>query len=156
VFNDFLSEISSDISDENGEPLPALDGGKVHQQRIFRAHEQAANNYLQGLKQELAYLLNLSTDLGENQTQIDRLLNAFDGRQTPFKIELRVTELADATGIAPEAVRSGLDKMKDVGMFESRPDYPGEWRAGRLFKSSLRMKYVRGRALQSQMVETGS
>jgi len=148
VFDDFLNEIPTILTDQNGTPLPALEGGKINQQRIFRAHEKAASNYLLGLKQELAYLVNLSPNLGENQTQIDRLLNAFDGRQTPFKIDVRVGELADATGIAPEAVRSALEKMKDVGMFESRPDYPGEWRAGRLFKSSLRMKYVRGRASQ--------
>jgi hypothetical protein len=62
------------------------------------------------------------------------------------RAELR--ELSDATGIAAESVRNALEKMKDVGMFESRPDYPGEWRAGRLFKSSLRVKYVRGRGTQ--------
>jgi MinD-like ATPase involved in chromosome partitioning or flagellar assembly len=151
VLDDFLSQVSSQQVDQSGNLLPALEKGKIHQQRIFRSHEQAANNYLQGLKQELAYLVNLSTDLAENQTNIDRLLNSLDGRQTPFRVDALVPDLAQVTGLPAEAVRSALEKMKDVGMFESRPDYPGEWRVGRLFKSSLRMKYVRGRATQTQL-----
>jgi hypothetical protein len=152
VFDDFLNQVSSELVDQSGNPLPALEKSKIHQQRIFRSHEQAASNYLQGLKQELAYLVNLSTDLAENQRNIDRLLSSLDGRQTPFRVDTLVPELAQMTGLPAEAVRSALEKMKDVGMFESRPDYPGEWRVGRLFKSSLRMKYVRGRATQTQPV----
>jgi MinD-like ATPase involved in chromosome partitioning or flagellar assembly len=148
VFDDFLSEIPGELTDQNGISLPLLEGGRISQQRIFRAHENATNNYLSGLKQELAYLVNLAPDLGENPPQLEKLLNAFDGLRTPFKLDLRVGELSRTTGIAAEAVRTALEKMKDVGMFETRPDYPGEWRAGRLFKSSLRMKYGRGRASQ--------
>jgi hypothetical protein len=144
VFDDFLNSIPSDLKDQQGTPIKLLEEGRISQQRIFRAHETAANNYLMGLKQELAYLLNLAPIIVENQSQIERLVNAFDGLQTPFKIETRVAELATLTGLATEAIRSALEKMKDVGMFEPRPDYPGEWRVGRLFKSSLRMKYVRG------------
>lgn len=146
VFDDFLSEIPGDLTDQTGAALPLLEDGKISQQRIFRAHESATNNYLGGLKQELAYLVNLSPDLGTNQTEVEKLLNAFDGLRTPFKLDERVADLATATKISSEAVRSALEKMRDVGMFEIRPDYPGEWRAGRLFKSSLRMKYGRARS----------
>jgi len=145
VFDDFIREIPIDLVGPNGLAIPALEHGKIHQQRILRAHEKAAANYLEGLKQELAYLINLSPDLGTNQTQINTLLNSFEGRRTPFQIADRVRDLSEATNISADDVRSALEKMKDVGMFEVRPDYPGEWRAGRLFKSSLRMKYVRGR-----------
>jgi hypothetical protein len=79
----------------------------------------------------------------ENQQRLETLLAAFDGLTTPFDIEERVKELAHRTGIEAIAVRRALERMKTVGMFESRPDYPGEWRVGRLFKSSLRMKYFR-------------
>lgn len=145
VFDDFVREIPADLVDPNGSAIPAIENGRIHQQRIFRAHEKAAANYLEGLKQELAYLIDLSSDLGENQTKIDTILNSFEGRKTPFQISVRVRELSEATSIGADDIRSALEKMKDVGMFEIRPDYPGEWRAGRLFKSSLRMKYVRGR-----------
>ena len=145
VFDDFVREIPADLVDPNGSTVPALEQGKIHQQRILRSHEKAASNYLEGLKQELAYLIALSPDLGTNQTRINTLLNSFEGRKTPFQIAVRVRELSEATRIDSDDVRGALEKMKDVGMFEVRPDYPGEWRAGRLFKSSLRMKYVRGR-----------
>jgi len=146
VFDEFIRLISADLKDQGGAVVPAVDSlGKIHQTRIFIAHESAAENYLQGLKQELAYVIDLSDDFAENQKLIDKLLNGFDGLQTPFQIEKRVEELALTTGIQAESARSALEKMRDVGMFEARPDYPGEWRAGRLFKSSLRMKYVRGR-----------
>ena len=87
-------------------------------------------------------MIDLSPDLGENQTKINTILNSFEGRKTPFQISVRVRELSEATSVGEEDIRGALEKMKDVGMFEVRPDYPGEWRAGRLFKSSLRMKYV--------------
>lgn len=146
VFDEFIRAIPEDLKDENGRAVPATDEkGKVHQVRIFRAHEKAAESYLQGLKQELAYVVDLSADFNENQEKIDKLLNSFEGLQTPFQIEKRVEKLSSQTGIEAKNVRGALEKMKDVGMFEARPDYPGEWRVGRLFKSSLRMKYVRGR-----------
>jgi MinD-like ATPase involved in chromosome partitioning or flagellar assembly len=146
VFDDFLTSIPGDLRAQDGAEVPLLDeDGRIGQQRIFRAHEKAANNYLLGLKQELAYLVSLSADPGENQSYIDRILAAFEGLQTPFKIESRVAELSNLTNLPTEQIRSALERMKDVGMFEPRPDYPGEWRVGRLFKSSLRMRYVRGR-----------
>lgn len=146
VFDEFIRLIPSDLKDQDGSEMPATDNeGKIHQSRIFAAHEKAAESYLQGLKQELAYVIDMAEDMTENQDLIDKLLNAFDGLQTPFQIERRVAELSQSTGIPRESVRSALEKMRDVGMFEPRPDAPGEWRAGRLFKSSLRMKYVRGR-----------
>lgn len=145
VFDDFVREISAELVGADNSVIPAIENGRIHQQRILRAHEKAAANYLEGLKQELAYLIELSSDLGENQTKINTILNGFEGRQTPFQITVRVRELAEATSIASGDIQIALEKMKDVGMFEVRPDYPGEWRSGRLFKSSLRMKYVRGR-----------
>ncbi len=145
VFDDFLSSMPADLQDPHGKTISLLEDGRINQQRIFRSHETAANNYLLGIKQELAYLLSLSENYEENLAQIDRLLGAFDGLQTPFKIEDRVMELAKVTGLPTESIRGALEKMKEVGMFEPRPDYPGEWRVGRLFKSSLRMKYVRTR-----------
>ena len=44
-------------------------------------------------------------------------------------------------GIDAKEIRNAIERMKNVGMFEDRPDYSGQLRVGRLFKSSLRMKY---------------
>jgi MinD-like ATPase involved in chromosome partitioning or flagellar assembly len=146
VFDEFIRTIPRDVNDQDAIEVSAVDDeGKINQTRIFRAHETAAESYLQGLKQELAYVIALSDDFADNQELIDKLLNSFDGLQTPFQVEKRVDEIAQRTDIPAKQVRTALEKMKDVGMFEARPDYPGEWRVGRLFKSSLRLKYVRGR-----------
>ena len=92
---------------------------------------------------ELNYLINLDDNDSENKTKIQSLLNAFEGLKTPFKLDDRVEELEKKTGISSSRIRTAIDKMKNVGMFEDRPDYPGELRVGRLFKSSLKMKYNR-------------
>ena len=120
-----------------------LETGRISQNLIFLAHEDAANRYLTGLKEELRYLIDLAEDSSHNQEQLDALLAAFDGLKTPFEIDERIEELVRKTKLDPGRVRRAMERMKSVGMFESRPDYPGEWRVGRLFKSSLRMKYVR-------------
>lgn len=146
VFDEFVRAIPEDLKGHDGAEIPAIDHkGKIQQSRIFRAHEKAAESYLQGLKQELVYVIDLAEDISQNQELIEKLLNSFDGLQTPFSVDRRVDELHSNTNIEKGAIRTALEKMKDVGMFEPRPDYPGEWRVGRLFKSSLRMKYVRRR-----------
>jgi hypothetical protein len=119
------------------------ENGRINQTLIFLAHSDAATKYLSGLKEELRFLIELSSDSSENQQRLEALLAAFDGLTTPFDIDQRVKEIAIKTGFGELDVRRALDRMKTVGMFESRPDYPGEWRVGRLFKSSLRMKYSR-------------
>jgi Mrp family chromosome partitioning ATPase/energy-coupling factor transporter ATP-binding protein EcfA2 len=116
---------------------------KINPSLIFAAHEEAARYYLSQLQSELNYLINLDDNDSENKTKIQSLLNAFEGLKTPFKLDDRVEELEKKTGISSSRIRTAIDKMKNVGMFEDRPDYPGELRVGRLFKSSLKMKYNR-------------
>jgi hypothetical protein len=54
-------------------------------------------------------------------------------------------ELSERTGVAVAHVRQTLEQMKSLGVFESRPGFAGQWRAGRLFKTSLGMSYDRKR-----------
>ena len=111
---------------------------------IFLAHEEAAKAYLAQLESELVYLISLSDDHATNQERIRALLNAFAGLKTPFQLEDQLEAIASkVASIQSTEIRAAMESMKRVGMFEDRPDYPGQWRVGRLFKSSLRMKYVR-------------
>ncbi|MHC0068766.1 hypothetical protein ACWATR_38895, partial [Nostoc sp. UIC 10890] len=119
--------------------------GKISQNLIFTAHEAAAREYLGQLQSELNYLISLSEDFSENQVKIKALLDAFEGLKTPFKLDECISELASKVDIDAREIRTSIERMKNVGMFEDRPDYPGQLRVGRLFKSSLRMKYVRGK-----------
>lgn len=111
---------------------------RVSQQLIYSAHEHATAQFLQQVRSELRYLVSL------DDADLDRLLNALSGTTTPFRLERRIKEIAQQTRIKDKDVRTALDQMLNIGIFETRDGYPGQWRVGRLFKSSLGMLYARG------------
>ena len=157
IFDDFLKAIAdtSRISSGSGSFTKSqIIEGKINPSLIFAAHEKAARDYLSQLQSELNYLINLDDDNSNNQTKIQSLLNAFEGLKTPFKLDDRVEELGKKTSIDSSSIRTAIDRMKNVGMFEDRPDYPGELRVGRLFKSSLKMKY--NRRGKNQLIDEAS
>ncbi|MDB9459509.1 hypothetical protein PN473_14040 [Dolichospermum circinale CS-545/17] len=144
VFDKFLQV----IADPKPTAVDSFQGsqikdGKINQSLLFTAHEAAAREYLGQLQSELNYLISLSDDPNQNQDKIKALLDAFEGLKTPFKLDECIAELASKVGIDAKEIRNAIERMKNVGMFEDRPDYSGQLRVGRLFKSSLRMKYVR-------------
>lgn len=155
IFDDFLNAIAdtSLISSGSFTQLQ-ITAEKINPSLIFAAHEQAARNYLSQLQSELNYLINLGDNDSENENKIQSLLTAFEGLKTPFKLDERVEELKQKTGISSSSIRTAIDKMKNVGMFEDRPNYPGELRVGRLFKSSLKMKY--NRRGKNQLIDEAS
>ncbi len=122
-----------------------LENGRIHPSLLVFAHEEAAKDYLGQVRQELLYLIQLDQDFKTNQGHIEELLGAFAGKSSPFKPDRLASALAEQTSLDEQAVRAAMNKMKAIGMFEDRPKYPDEWRVGRLFKSSLRMKYARGK-----------
>lgn len=125
-------------------PIDPLEEGRVHQTLVLAAHEEASRRFLDEVKQELSVLLYLAKRPADNEQRVSQLLAAFDGLTTPFQLEECLKKLqARLTKIEAANLREALHRMKEVGMFEDRPGYSGWWRAGRLFKSALRMKYVR-------------
>ncbi len=146
VFDKFLQVIAdpqpTDVGSFQGSQTIE---GKISQSLIFIAHEAAVREYLSQLQSELNYLVSLSDDLSENQIRIKALLDAFEGLKTPFELDECVTELNSKVNIEKRDIRIAIERMKNAGMFEDRPDYLGQLRVGRLFKSSLKMKYVRGK-----------
>jgi Mrp family chromosome partitioning ATPase len=142
IFDYFLSYIADPKTSNTGVGVHTPNG-KIDQPKIFAAHEAAAREYLNQLKSELRYLLDLDSNGSENAMRIDQLLNAFEGIPTPFSIEECIDILDMKLHFGKAVIRTAMDRMKSVGMFEDRPGYEGQWRAGRLFKSSLRMKYRR-------------
>lgn len=117
--------------------------GKISQGLIFFAHDVATSDYLEQLRSELNYLISFAQDPNENAEKVRSLLAAFDGLKTPFKVDEHVRELAERTDISQNEIRTAMQRMWSMGLFEDRPGYAEEWRVGRLFKSALRMKYVR-------------
>nr|WP_275337177.1 AAA family ATPase [Nodosilinea sp. TSF1-S3]MDF0369948.1 AAA family ATPase [Nodosilinea sp. TSF1-S3] len=144
VFDKFLQVIAdpkpNDVGSFQGSQI---ENGKISQNLIFIAHEAAAREYLGQLQSELNYLISLSDDFSDNQMKVKSLLDSFEGLKTPFRLDECVAEIASKVSLNTTDIRNAIERMKSVGMFEDRPGYPGQLRVGRLFKSSLRMKYLR-------------
>jgi hypothetical protein len=124
-----------------------IEEGRVAQPLIIAAHDYASKEYLTQVVAELRNLLRLADSPNENRDRVERLVEAFGGLPTPFQLEVCAREvhiaLSKLFAIDSEGVRDAMQQMKRIGIFEDRPGYAGWWRAGRLFKNALGMKYVR-------------
>lgn len=139
LFDGFLKKMN-DATDHSD----ALDGERLNSVFVLRSYDEASTAFISEVRTELNNLLEFSEDDAANRDAVSKLLDAFSGLKTPFVVEDIVKEIVDRIGFPSEQVRDSLNKMKDLGIFEERPSYPGEWRTGRVYKSGLAMKYVRG------------
>lgn len=112
---------------------------------VLEAFEYAAREFINEVQQELNFALNISSDLTRNGAHVNELLESFRGMPTPFELDRCVATLSEKLPdpFAPKVVRDCLRRMKNMGIFEDHPSDSNKWRAGRLFKEGLRMKYVR-------------
>lgn len=102
------------------------------------AFDEAAKQFLSAVRLELESVVKLEAQ------RLHHLLEAFAGLTTPFDREILATTLAGKTDIPADEIRTALNTFKNIGIFEDRPGYAGkEWRAGRIFRSALRMKLRR-------------
>jgi hypothetical protein len=148
IYDTFLRSIADpSLMGGAASRMQQLEDNHVAQPLIIAAHDYASKEYLTQVAAELKNLLRLSDQPSENQVRVERLIEAFAGLTTPFELEPCVTQvyntLTNMFNIEKERVRDAMQQMKRVGIFEDRPGYPAWWRAGRLFKNSLGMKYVR-------------
>ncbi|KAB0663972.1 ParA family protein [Oryzomonas japonica] len=144
VIGSFLEFITK-ICEHN--PAEALDGdGRISHSVILAAFENATKGFIDEIKQELYFALNLTDDSDSNQLLVDELILSLAGMQTPFVLDDCIDKLQTklgTAGVTVKALRDALRQMKDMGMFEIHPSDARKWRVGRLFKEALRMKYVR-------------
>lgn len=138
LFDGFLRTMN-DAPDHSS----ALDGDRLNSTFVLRAYDSASTSFMSEVRTELHNLLELSGDDSANRDAVNKLLDAFSGLKTPFSVEDIVKELGGKSGHTAEQIRDALNRMKELGIFEDRPGYPGWWRTGRLYKSGLNMKYVR-------------
>jgi len=117
--------------------------GKIDSLLIFTAHEDAAVDYLSQVRDELYNILDLDDSAAVNKEKVTQLLNAFQGLDSPFDLEHRVSAISDITKFPIPKVREVMEQMKAWGIFEDVVRHPGQWRVGGLFKSGLRMVYRR-------------
>jgi hypothetical protein len=144
LFETFLVEIASISRELEDKGEPTLENGRVIHTIVLDAHAKASSHFVNEVKQELYVLLDLSLDDAENRRLVDALIAALEGKATPFIQEALIRDLELLSiGIDSVKLRSVLQLMTEVGIFEKHPKFVGQLRAGRLYKSALRMKYVR-------------
>lgn len=144
LFENFLNQITIVAKSRSDKRINALEEGKVTHSVVLEAHAAASAAFITEVTQELYALLNLDNDDSLNRRLVDSLIAAFEGQPTPFEVEKILESLRRlVSGLEASKLRDALQRMREVGIFEGRPGYPGQWRAGRLYKSALRMKYVR-------------
>jgi MinD-like ATPase involved in chromosome partitioning or flagellar assembly len=143
VFGSFLSKVA-EIGRARGASALDVDQ-RVSHDVVLEAFEHAARDFINEVKQELNFALNIGVTAAENRQHVSDLLESFGGLPTPFELDKCVEVLASKlpSPFNPKVVRDCLRRMKDMGIFEDHPADPRKWRAGRLFKEGLRMKYVR-------------
>jgi hypothetical protein len=143
LFDAFLVEISNQAQSMTARGEAPIENGRVLHTIVLDAHVKASVQFVHEVKQELYVLLSLSSDDTENRRYVDALIEAFEGRQTPFLQDTLIDFLGERIAVEAPLLRNALKQMTDIGIFERHPKNPGELRAGRLYKSALRMKYVR-------------
>ncbi|MDD2046326.1 AAA family ATPase [Pseudomonas putida] len=139
LYDRFLDYVAGDES-RRARRGEEIEGGRLSQKLIMQAHKEASEYYLGEVSAELKHMLDPSID-------VRKFTEGFNGLSTPFLLEGCIVELSNKTQLDVSLVRSSMNIMKDIGMFEARLGFSGQWRVGRLFKSSLGMKYVRGTKL---------
>ncbi len=141
VIDSFLNTLNTSGEKKGSSSL--IDG-HLEQQLIYKAHEQASTDYMNQILQELQHLLDFNLESQEaNRAKLDDWIRAFTGQRTPFDVEDMEKHLEKHTELKRGIARRCLDQMFTLGIFEHSPDTPNTWRTGRLFKSSLKMKYKR-------------
>ena len=145
VYDSFLRFIAEGGTSLGVPAINQIENNRVAQDLIAEAHTFACRDYLDQVEAELNFLIEFSTNRDDNAQMINNLLESFNGRTTPFTFEVMLSEVKNATSLPESDLRRAFQQMKRVGIFEDRPGYPEQWRAGRLFKSSLGMLYNRRR-----------
>jgi len=141
VIDSFLGTLNTSGEQKGSSSLVE---GRLDQQLIIKAHEQASADYMNQIIQELQHLLDFNLNNPEaNRAKLDDWINAFTGQRTPFDMEDMEKHLSKRAGLDRAIARRCLEQMLNLGIFERTLDTPNIWRTGRLFKSSLKMKYKR-------------
>lgn len=146
LFDAFLKGIDTTASTLG--TARALKDGRITSSLVLTAYDVASGTFINEVRHELYTLLALDNNASENKTVVDLFIGSFSGQKTPFEPEELVAALATATEIEPEKVRDALQKMKSMGIFENSPGSRSVWRTGRLYKSGLKMKYVRSNVVK--------
>jgi hypothetical protein len=62
------------------------------------AHATASQKFIDEIRQELYVLLEFASDQPANEDQVNRLMESFEGLQTPFSLDSHVQALSEVRG----------------------------------------------------------
>ncbi|WP_310384772.1 AAA family ATPase [Roseateles sp.] len=145
LFDGFLRKLAENCGEAEGRNIR---DGRVTSAAVLLAYDQASKAFLGDVRTELYSFLNIdASSPAANNNAVDRLIAAFQGLQTPFKVDQMVKNLSERSKLKEEDVRQALASMQTIGMFEVRPGSSGELRARQLYKAGLDLKYVRTKAV---------
>jgi hypothetical protein len=118
----------------------ALRNGRLDGKVIVKAHEVASGSFLQEVSQELMHAVPYPPPV------INMILDGLVGKTTPFNPDALAKTIAVAgiKKVAQGDIRRVFDILKQLGVFEDHPKRLNTWRAGRLFKTGLRMRFATG------------
>lgn len=119
--------------------------GLIDQSLIFEAYEEAARDFMNEAQQEMKHAIDLDDDPRVNEEKVAQFIEALQGKLTPFKRDALVDVIADdmASSVTKDRIGHALHTMKQMGIFEQTPKDKTKWRAGRVYKLALGMKFVR-------------
>lgn len=145
LYLSFLQKLDNLASQSSA---PMTEDTRIVSSLLNNAYDEASSEFINETKQELTFLLALkyskpSQSKEDDQAKVSKFVSAFDGLSTPFEYDQLVEDLVKRTSFTELSVRESLRQMKAIRMFEDRPGFAGWWRVGQLYKTGLRMKYVR-------------
>ncbi|WP_342247904.1 AAA family ATPase [Pseudomonas sp. OTU2001] len=143
LFLDFTTSLFTQLSKIRS---PLDTNGRIDQASIFESYDNAAKEFINDAKQELQHAITLDIDPDQNRTKVNVLLESLKGKATPFSLDLLTQKIHSEIGesFSEELIRGALRTMKEMGFFEQTAKDTSKWRAGRVYKSALKMKFVRG------------
>jgi hypothetical protein len=121
----------------------AASAGKITNDRvdgraIVQAHENASQEFLDEVSQELA------NAAGFDAPMLRRVFEQLNGKKTPFDVDDTIASVAESAEFDPKQIRELFNVMRHLGIFEEYPKRPNQWRPGRLFKTALGMRFASG------------
>jgi Mrp family chromosome partitioning ATPase len=128
---------------EHGDTAGVIVDERLSSRIVLETYDAASEEFITEVQQELENLLELQDDVNSNRAAVSKFVKSFEGLSTPFALEEIIGKIYAKTQFDQGAIRRALLSMMDLGIFENRPGFPGHWRTGRIYKSGLRMRYIR-------------
>ncbi|EKO3405928.1 hypothetical protein FNO25_002962 [Vibrio fluvialis] len=140
LFLNFINELGNSLKYDNN-----IVNGKISHSIIDLAYENAASSFLRDIRQELIFAIEFNDDYDKNVRMIESLLQHFNGRVTPFDLTEEIDEIFSSLDeqVSKNAISVAMNTMKNMGIFEPTASDVSKWRAGRVYKSALKMKFLR-------------